>query len=255
LLEDREAVVKFHCALALSKFGVDAKPALPKLIKATQDTRSWEIRKMAVIALGAIAADREKGPDVQVIAALREALDSKCSEVRQEAAVALALLGRPSNSAEALTTAGVLKSKFDDRDKNVCVWARVAFMAYDEINETHLKEIAKCLKTPDVATRGSTLKALSTIGARAEAHIPEMIALVRDKEPTVALAAVSALLLMDKDNQNDRKDAKVTARLKKELTPVLTELLKDKNIDEGLKRTFQSALDQLGERPAERAGK
>jgi HEAT repeat protein len=254
--DDSQMVVRFHCVLALSKFGADAKPALQKLISASQDKRCWEIRKMGVIALGAVAGDREKGPDVRAIAALRDALvDSNCSEVRQEAAVSLAILGRPASTAEALATIEALKGKFNDRDKNVCVWARVAFMTYDEISEAHLKEIAKYLKAPDVATKGSTLKALSMIGAKAEAHIPEMTALLRDKEPTVAAAAASALLVMDKDNQNDRKDTKVTARLKKEVVPVMKELLKDKSLDEGLRRTFQAALDQLGDMPAEKAVK
>jgi HEAT repeat protein len=204
---------------------------------------------MGVIALTAVAADRVKGPDVRAIAALREALlKSNCSEVRQEAAVGLAVLGRPTSVPEALATIDVLKEKFSDKDRNVSVWARVAFMAYDEISEVHLKEIAKYLKAPDVATKGSTLKALSMIGAKAEAHIPDMVVLLRDKEPSVAAAAAAALLLMDKDNQNDRKDPKVTARLKKEVVPVLNELLKDKSVDDGVKRAFQAALDQLADK-------
>jgi HEAT repeat protein len=254
--DDSQMVVRFHCVLALSKFGADAKPALSKLISASQDTRCWEIRKMGVIALAAVAGDRDKGPDARAIAALREALvNSNCSEVRQEAAVALAILGRPSSVPEALATAEALKGKFSDKDKSVCVWARVAYMAFDEINETQLKEVTKYLKSPDVATKGSTLRALSTIGAKAEAHIPEMIALLHDKEPTVAAAAASALVLMDRDSLDNRKDAKVTARLKKEVVPVLNELLKDRNLDEALRQTLQAALGQLGDKPAEKVVK
>jgi HEAT repeat protein len=250
LTDDSQMVVRFHCALALSKFGPEAKAAIPQLVVASQDKRCWEIRKMGVIALTSVAADRDKGPDVRAVAALREALlNSNCSEVRQEAAVGLAVLGRPTSVQEALATIDAVKTKFNDTDKNVCVWARVAFMAFDEVSEVHLKEIAKYLGPKnDVATKGSTLKAFSLIGAKAEAHIPDMIALLRDKEPSVAAAAAVALLAMDKDNQNDRKDPKVTTRLKKEVVPIINELLKERNLDESLKRTFQEVVDQLSDK-------
>jgi HEAT repeat protein len=251
--DDSQTVVRYHCVLALSKFGAVAKSALPKLISASQDARSWEIRKMGVIALAAVAGDKEQGPDVRAIVALREALlNSTCSEVRQEAAIALAILGKPASDLEAANTLKALEAKFLDHDKSVCVLAHAAYMAVDEINENRLKEIAKYLAAPEAATRRSALRAFSTIGAKAEAHIPDMIALLRDKEPNVAAAAASALTQMDKDISTDEKDAKVTARLKKEVVPVLNELLGDKNVDEALKRAFQVNLNLLTDKGAEK---
>src|SRR5438552_10373536 len=129
-------------------------------------------------------------------------------------------------------------------------------MVVDEISYPQLNSIAKYLKDPSVQVRWYALKAFSTIGAKAETHIREMIPLLNDKEAIVAAAAATALVEMDKDKQNEgKKDPKITARLKKEVVPLINDRLKDKDLDEGLKRTFQAALEVLGEKPVEKAGK
>src|SRR6266851_5724264 len=83
MTDDPQTIVRFHAALALSRFGLEAKPVLHKLVLASKDERSWEIRKAAVIALGAAAGDKEKGPDAKgpdprAVNALVAALIDKC---------------------------------------------------------------------------------------------------------------------------------------------------------------------------------
>ena len=64
---DPQSVVRDHAAVALSRFGEEAKAAIPGLVKATADPSSFEIRRAAISALRRIARDPKAGPDPRAI--------------------------------------------------------------------------------------------------------------------------------------------------------------------------------------------
>jgi HEAT repeat protein len=260
MIDDGQTIVQFHATLALSRFGADAKIAIPKLVLATKEGRSWEIRKAAVIALGSAAGDKEKGPDPRAVGALVYALEDKCAQVRIEAVIALGILGKPNGKdhGDAILTA--LANRFRDHDKTVQVWAYASYMALDGVNAKKLNDMAKYLKSPELAARCHAAKALSMFGSEAETHIPELVAMLHDKDPVAAVAAATALSQMDKDQKERKPVAKVTARLKKEVLPVMADMVKDKDLDEGLRQFLLGVLEHYEikpdkEKPAEKVGK
>jgi HEAT repeat protein len=259
---DGQTIVRFHAALALSRFGVDAKPVLPKLILASKDGPSWEIRKAAVIALGAAAGDKEKGPDARAVNALVVALSDKCAQVRLEAVIALGVLGKPAAKNETDFVLTALTGKFKDPNKMVAIWAHASYMAVDGINAKKLSDIAGYLKHTDVTVRCHAAKALSMFGSDAEGHIPELVEALHDKQPAAATAAAEALAHMDKDLKDDKPKSvpKVTARIRKEVLPIMADMVKDKDLDEGLRQILLSVLEHYDvkpakDKPAENTGK
>ena len=249
---DGQTIVRFHATLALSKFGPDAKPVLNKLVLASKDGPSWEIRKAAAIALGAAGGDKEKGPDPRAVNALVTALSDKCGQVRLEAVIALGVLGKPATKTETDTVLTALTGRFKDHDKMVAIWAHASYMAVDGINAKRLTDIAAYLKNSDVTARCHAAKALSMFGADAKAHIPDLVETLHDKQPTVACAAAEALAHMDKDMKVEKPKSvpEVTARIKKEVLPIMADMVKEKDLDEGLRLLLLSVLDHFDPKPA-----
>jgi HEAT repeat protein len=268
MTDDGQTIVRFHATLALSRFGADAKPALNKLVLTSRDGPSWEIRKAAVIALGAAAADKDKGPDPKgpdprAVSALVGALSDKCAQVRLEAVIAIGILGKPASKTELDAVLTALAYRFKDHDKAVQIWAYTSYMALDGVNAKKLSEIAKHLKNPELAARCHAAKALSMFGSEAEAHIPELVETLHDKQPTAAAAAAEALASMDKDLKAEKPKSvpKVTARIKNEVLPIMADMVKDKDLDEGLRQVLLIVLQHYDsnkpakEKPGEKAGK
>jgi HEAT repeat protein len=262
MTDDGQTIVRFHATLALTRFGPDAKPVLNKLVLTSKDGPSWEIRKAAVIALGAAGGDKDKGPDPRAVNALVAALSDKCAQVRLEAVIALGVLGKPAAKTEADTVLTALTGRFKDHDKMVAIWAHASYMAVDGINAKKLSEIAAYLKNTDVTVRCHAAKALSMFGSDAEAHIPELVETLHDKQPAAASAAAEALAHMDKDLKGDKPKsvAKVTARIKKEVLPIMADMVKEKDLDEGLRQVLLSVLEHYDikpakEKPGENTGK
>src|SRR6266480_2458232 len=65
LTTDQQSIVRLHAAVALMRLGTDSRPAIPKLVNATRDTSSWEIRRAAVMGLQAAAYDKTTGADMR----------------------------------------------------------------------------------------------------------------------------------------------------------------------------------------------
>ena len=48
---DEDRFVRYNAAVALGKFGTDARPAIPNLVKEVSNGSSWEVRRAAVACL------------------------------------------------------------------------------------------------------------------------------------------------------------------------------------------------------------
>jgi HEAT repeat protein len=255
---DPQASVRVHAAIALATFGPDAKAAVAPLASVFRDTyASWEIRRAAAIALGKVAYDPTEGPLPQAISALAGAVRSDSSkEVRLHAITALIFLGkgaiRPETDpekialrkaqAEALQTEKrALENAVKDPDKLVSLWARVALMRIDKVEEVHLIQIGLMLKSADTALRVNAAQALAAIGPEAKSQVPALIVMLKDPNTEAAAAAAIALAGMGEEAQS--------------AVPTLKDLAAGTN--EVVKAAAQAAITQInGEnKPKKPAGK
>jgi HEAT repeat protein len=252
MTEDRQAIVRLHATLALSRFGMEARPVMGALIltsAATTDT-SWETRKAAVDALSAAGGEKDKPPEPRALKALVAALNDKCARVRLEAVMALGILGKPATKAELDTELKALANKFKDPNETVAIAAHASYMAVDEITPENLGNIAEFLKSPKLPTRCQAAEALSMFGAEAEAFIPHLVKMLKDKQPAAASAAALALSKLDKDRKDQKPVPKITERLRKEALPVMAEVLSEKNLDDGLREVLLAVLEHFDVKPA-----
>jgi HEAT repeat protein len=230
--DDREAIVRFHAAMALSTFGKEAKDAIPKLVNASRDASSWEIRKAAVLALGrAGAAEKDDPLDMRAATALIYALSNEATAtVRLEAVMSLGSMGRPALPADQASIEAALKRAISDRDRTVQIWAVVGWMAVkDQVSDEGLTALSKLLKDKELAHRCHSARALGTIGTKARSKMPDLIELLADKQREAVLSAIWALARLG--------DAKAV--------PALQEVLQRKEADDGLKNAAKEAIEFL----------
>ncbi|MBV9124732.1 MAG: HEAT repeat domain-containing protein [Planctomycetes bacterium] len=196
LLTDPQAIVRFHAAAALGGLGADARGAIPNLLYAVRDKSSWEIRKAAAYALGAVARVPGNTPDPRALEALTKTLADGCSQVRLAALLALTNLGPPALAADREVVILALQNLLQDRQPTVVIWTHMALMQYTRISEDHLAAIAKFLKSPDLEARSQAANALATIGSEASSVIPDLVEALKDPAPEGARAAADALFQM-----------------------------------------------------------
>jgi len=94
MLDDPSPTVQVQGAYGLGLHGVEARPAIPTLIRALGSSRVL-VRQQAAIALGQIGA-----ADGEAVPALTAALRDPEWAVRRQAAVALGQIGPPARAAE-----------------------------------------------------------------------------------------------------------------------------------------------------------
>jgi HEAT repeat protein len=83
-LEDDRAAVRREAVLALTAIGPDAQEAVPALLERLRGDSHWDVRRVSAKALGQIAAERP-----EVMAALRQATEDKDPDVRDAAKEAI----------------------------------------------------------------------------------------------------------------------------------------------------------------------
>jgi HEAT repeat protein len=231
LTTDPQAIVRFQAAVTLMKLGKDAKEAIPQLVTASRDQySSWEVRHMAVTALGTVAVDRKEGPDPKAIRALITALRDHCARVRQQALGSLITLGKPEDSNLLQSEKSALLAVLRDKDKLLTLWARVALMRIDKIDTNYLFTIAQLLKDPDVVVRINAAQALGVVGPDAKSRVADVIEALHDKDPAVVTAVIAALVQMGEE-------------VAPKAVPALENLVKGEN--EVLKLLAQGAIDSL----------
>jgi HEAT repeat protein len=204
LMDDRQGIVRFQAAMALSRLGPDASAAIPRLVSLIKDSSSWEIRRAAANALGSLGMIPGKGIETRAFSALLYGVNDLGApsgrhsiEVRVESLVGLITLGTPGDlrfKREEINTITPLTGP--KQPKRVSIWARVVLMRIDDqISEQHLGFIGKCLSDSDFPTRSAAARALATIGKGAKSQVRPLIDALDGKkeEPEVLVFSCNAL--------------------------------------------------------------
>jgi len=194
---DPQGIIRYHAALALCRFGEEAKAAIPGLVRAVNDSSSFDIRRVAIMALRQIGRDEKKGPDDRATRALLGRLASgaeSAGEVKLEAIIGLAMMGRPADANLLKSVETTLKAYANSEKKILSIWAHYGLMAHDKVNEADLQAIAKNAASPDVVTRVHTAQALGTVGPKAKHYAKVMIDMLPDRDNEVFVAACSGLV-------------------------------------------------------------
>ena len=197
--DEPQAIVRYHAALALNRFGEEAKAAIPGLVHGTTDRSSFETRQASVSALRKIARDKKYGPDVRATNALLDRLtagNESTVAVKMEALMSLGMMGRPADATLHAKVETTLKAYSIHKEKVLSIWALVSMQALGEVSTAHLDAIAKNASSSDVETRIHTARALGTIGSKAKTHTPVLVALLNDRDLEVFQAACWGLMNM-----------------------------------------------------------
>ncbi|MFN4259965.1 MAG: HEAT repeat domain-containing protein [Gemmataceae bacterium] len=221
MLNDSQAIARFQAAMALGRIGPDAKAAIPRLAQYTiRDRGSWEIRKAAAFALGAIGVDKEKGADSRALAALTSVAVGQyrdpCAQVRLEAVLAISILAQALNPNDLEPLLRTMQGSVSDPDKTVSMYGRLFLLQLSNkavVNDTTLSPISKMLKDPNVEVRVHAARILALVGEQAQSQIEPLIEALEDKEFMVAGTAAMALGEM-KNGFTDRHVAMLCLMLK-----------------------------------------
>jgi HEAT repeat protein len=237
-LAEPQGIVKYHAALALTRFGDEAKAAIPGLVKAIADTdkQSFDTRRVAIIALRKIARDPKNGPDPRATDVLLQRLEASvepASVVRLEAMIALAVMGRPADKARLQKVERTLEGYKNSSNKLLSIWAHYGVMAHKEVNEKDLTAIASNIKSPDVVIRVHTATALGAVGSKARTHVEAVTKLLEDKDGEVFVAACGALVTIGGD------------KARAALTKIAEAKDDDPTTDKGRKMVAQLSLKAL----------
>jgi len=233
LRDDQQSIVRYHAALALAQYGPGAKAAIPQLLNTIQDRGSWEIRKVAVYALGRSAAG-QGGPDMNAVNGLLQVLRiDSCAQVRREAAVALVAMW-PSGSVPVQqvrqVAAGLAQQLAVERDQSVVVCMHLAAARIGDPVEPHLQAVAKLLKTGKESARTQAAAVLGDFGAKAKGQVPDLILALKDEDPQVVATSCWALGQIGSAAAN--------------AVPFLTDLI-EKQKDEGVRQAAKDALEKI----------
>ncbi len=251
VFNDPQAVVRYHAAVALNRFGGDeAKSAIPGLINGTRDLSSFETRRACVTALRQIARDPKKGPDPKASRALLSMLASpggipneNAVEVKIEAIMSLAAMGRPGSEDEKLLKEieATLLAYINSRDRRLSIWAHYSQLALQidpKTDAAHVKAIADNCTSPDVVTKVHTATALGAIGTKAQAHTGALIKLLGDKDNEVFVATCQAFVNIVDPGKDAIKALTDLAEPKENVEP---------KIDPGRKEWAKATLEHIAE--------
>jgi HEAT repeat protein len=194
-LDDSQAIVRFHSALALGRIGsgvnetgAEGKLALKKLVSRLGDTSTWEIRKACAGALARVAMPPNKNttPDPVVIYQLRRRLTSveNCAQVRMEAAQTLVMLGPPRKPDDRSDLIQTLRRAADNKkeDTVVRIWANVGIMRMAGMDKKRVAFIGDLLDHDILGIRCQASRALSIMGSDAKTQVNKLRAALKDKD-------------------------------------------------------------------------
>jgi HEAT repeat protein len=196
LLDDKQGIVRFQAATALSNYGPDAASAIPRLVTLSKDPMTWEIREVACTALATSGLQAGKGIDSRAWVALLEVIHDPCFEVKYAALKGLLYLGRPTTPADISKESLALQSIFADKQERIGIWSRLCYMRINGVSEVHLSAIAKFLRSARPESRAEACKAFAIIGPEAKGQVGDLMGCLDDKDSVTLLWACAAIAQM-----------------------------------------------------------
>jgi HEAT repeat protein len=230
-LSDQQAAVRYHAAIALQKFGEDAKPVVLNLIDGINDPVTWEIRRACVVALIPCGRVVKGAPDPRVQYALIKATRDASAAVRLEAAMGLGAIGRTTDLSVEKEMEKTLVGLFKDPDKRVVIWAHFSHMSIAKFDAKMLETIARETINPDAEVRRVALQALGAMGPASRLHLAYVLDALTDKEPKVVFAACWTL------QRIEERTAGVLSALE--------EVIRRKDVPEEVRQMANATIEQL----------
>src|SRR5262249_697320 len=195
LKEDPQSIIRYHAAVSLIRFGSEAARVLDDLIFRTSDMTAFDIRRACVVALRYAGADTSKGPNPKATNALLHRLRDAngfrdpSGEVRMEAVISLGSIGWPTDPSLQAPVQKALETSPHHNDRRVRIWAHVCLVAVEKGTDNHVKAVIRELKNKDLEVSCTAAQALGALGAKAKAAVPDLVDLLRGKEPPLVIAA------------------------------------------------------------------
>jgi HEAT repeat protein len=221
--DDPQGIIRFHACLALTRYGDEAKAAIPGLVKAVSERSSFDTRRVAIVALRKIARDHKNGPDPRATNALlgRLAPDVEpAMEVKIEAMIGLGVMGRPADKALLTKVETTLEAYKNSSNDLLSIWAWYGLIAHEKTTEEKgLDGICKHAASRKVVTRVHTATALGTVGPKAKSHVGFLIKMLDDKDGEVFVAACTALAGIGEPGEKARKALTDLAEAKDDADP------------------------------------
>lgn len=209
--------VKFEAVGAVGNVGPYMRTVRPDIIQslttAAKDGSSWQLRRVAVMAIGSVGHGTQTGenpedkspPDPAAVTALLEVLRAdNCAAVRLAAVNALIGLG-PVAATQQKAWRTALDNVFKvgtEKDKSVLLWVHVLILRNDpngvKGNELHLTAVGDVLRAKEPAGRAEACQALAVLGEEAVAKLGALHDIINDEkeEPVVVAAAIMAAAAM-----------------------------------------------------------
>ena len=195
MLEENQAPIRFDIVMTLGAMGKDARGALAALLHGVEDQYSFEIRKISISVLANIGQTPEQGPDPRVTRALLNALSDRAAQVRLQAVMGLAQLGKPADPVLLVQEVKSVRAMTIDKDKTVVIWAHLSMMALDKIDDEGIAYLTKCARPGEPERlRVQAIGALGMVGTKEKKVVPTLIELLSEKDaPNIAASACQAL--------------------------------------------------------------
>jgi HEAT repeat protein len=162
-----------------------------------KDEFTWETRCASAVAIGVIGREPAKAADKNVVQALYNRIQNDdTAQVRLAAIKALARFGPFNKDPEMQKTFNAyLKVRTEkDPDKTVRIWAEVAMITVNGVDETRLRHIGTLLHSrDDMAARVQAAMALGGLGKKAASQVSTLTRALKDPDAEVVGWAAWAL--------------------------------------------------------------
>ena len=249
--------VRYHCAVSLGRFENEAQKAIPALISAIKDMKSWEVRQAACYSLTRMYhyPSDFKGdkiyPDLRTYQALVSALSDPASKVRMEALQGLLGFGTTSDRAMRKALLDGLLTLQNDREKAITVWAYVGLMLNDDtgVNDIYMNALTRMLQGGDVPTKIQAVYAFTLLirevrSPTMKKKLLDIVAIIKDPSNDPALISTACWALVNISQKLGISDDAIKA---------VETVSKDKKAEEWLQYSAKNAhtqLTKLPEKPA-----
>lgn len=204
--DDTQLVVRYQAVISLLRFGDAAKAGMDAFIVGASYENSasaFEMRHACVSGIITVGRSQNGPPDVRATCALLSAIKDPAARVRQEAAMGLGSMGKPTDpqvlqAVEAVLHRAAGGPTGGDRDMIVRIWANVGLAILEKPTDAEVKVIANATINTDPKVRFQAARAIGILGSKLDGKLTKaaaapLVDLARGKEPLEICMACWAL--------------------------------------------------------------